>query len=60
MEGCELCFDDVVADGVVDEFGEGMEIEFEHDVGTMGLSGVNADAEKGGNFLIGFAFGEEL
>ena len=52
--------DDVVADGVEDEFGEGVEIELEHDVGAMSFGGVDADAEDGGDFLVAFAFGEEL
>src|SRR3974390_908302 len=55
-----LGFDDVVADGVVDQFGEGMEVELEHDVGTMGFGSVDGDAEKGSNFLVGFAFSQEL
>ena len=53
-------FDDVVADGVVDEFGDGMEIELEHNVGAVGFGGVDANAQEGGDFLVGFAFGEEL
>ena len=42
------------------EFGERMEIEFEHDVGAMSLGGIHTDAEEGGNLLVGSAFGEEL
>jgi len=52
--------DDVVADGVEDELGEGVEIEFEHDVGAVGFGGVDADVEEVGDFLVAFAFGEEL
>jgi len=52
--------DDVVADGVEDELGEGVEIEFEHDVGAVGFGGVDADVEEIGDFLVGLAFGEEL
>jgi len=52
--------DDVVADGVQDEFGEGVEIELEHDVGAVGFGGVNADTEDGGDFLVALAFSEEL
>ena len=55
-----LGFDDLVADGVVDEFGEGVEVELEHDVGAMSFGGVDGDAEQGGDFFVGFAFGEEL
>lgn len=60
MERSKSGFDDVVADGVVDEFGDGVEIEFDHDVGAMSFGGVDADAEEGSNFFVGFAFGEEL
>jgi hypothetical protein len=52
--------DDFVADGVEDEFGEGVEIELEHDVGAMGFGGVDADAEEVGDLLVAFAFGEKL
>ena len=52
--------DDFVADGVHDEVGEGAEVEFEHDVGTMNFGGVDADIEDRGDLLIGFAFGDEL
>jgi hypothetical protein len=55
-----LGFDDLVADGVVDEFGEGVEVELEHDVGAVGFGGVHGDAEEVGDFLVGFAFGKEL
>ena len=52
--------DDVVADGVVDEFGYGMETQFEHDVGAMGFGSIHADVEERSDFLVRFAFGEEL
>ena len=52
--------DDVIADGVHDQFGEGVEVEFEHDVGAVGFGGVDADVEEVGDFLVAFAFGEEL
>ncbi len=52
--------DDFVADGVEDEFGEGVEIELKHDVGAMGFGGVDADSEEVGDVLVAFAFGEEL
>ena len=53
-------FDEIVADGVVDELGEGMEIELEHDVGAMGFRGVDADVEEGGDLLVRFALGKKL
>jgi hypothetical protein len=37
-----------------------VESEFEHDVGAMSFSGVDADAEEGGDFLVALAFREEL
>jgi hypothetical protein len=37
-----------------------VEVELEHDVGTMGFGGVDADVEESGDFLVAFAFGEEL
>ena len=37
-----------------------MEVELEHDIGAMGFGGVYGDAEEGGDFFVGFAFGEEL
>jgi len=52
--------DDLFADGVVDEFREGVEIEFEHDVGAVGFGSVDADSEEIGNVLVAFAFGEQL
>ena len=44
----------------MDELGERMQIELEHDVGTMSFGGVDADAKKGGDLFVGLAFGEEL
>jgi hypothetical protein len=44
----------------VDEFGDGVEIELEHDIGAMGFGRVDTDTEEGGDFLIGLAFGEKL
>ena len=44
----------------MDKLGQGVEIKFEHNVGTMGFRSVNADMEEGGDFLVGFAFGEKL
>jgi hypothetical protein len=49
--------DDVVSDGVQDQFGEGVEVEFEHDVGAVGFGGVDADVKEIGDFLVAFAFG---
>ena len=37
-----------------------MEIELEHDVGTVGFGGVDGDAKEGGDFLVALAFCEEL
>jgi hypothetical protein len=37
-----------------------VEVEFEHDVGAVGFGGVDTDVEEVGDFLVAFAFGEEL
>jgi len=37
-----------------------VKIELEHDVGAVSFGGVDADAEDVGDFLVAFAFGEEL
>src|SRR5271169_3559896 len=52
--------DDLVADGVDDEFGNRVKSHLHHDVGAMGLGGVDTDAEDDRHFLIALAFGEEL
>ena len=44
----------------MDEFGDGVEIKFDHDIGAVRFSGVDADAEEGSHFLVGSAFGKEL
>jgi len=52
--------DDFVADCVDYQFGDGVEAEFEHDVGAMRFGGVDADAKERGDFLVALALGEEL
>ena len=55
-----LRLNDIVANGVADQFADGMAIETAHDVGAMGLSGLDAEVEGDGDFLAALAFGEEL
>src|SRR5713226_9417348 len=55
-----LAVDHLVAQGVADQFGNGMKVELEHDVGAMGLRGFHADPEDDGDFLIALPFGEKL
>ena len=37
--------DDLVADGVADDVGGGVEVELAHEVGAVGLCGLDADAQ---------------
>ncbi len=52
--------DDLVADGVANEVGYGMQIEFVHDVGPMRIHRLDADAKRDRNLFVGLAFGQEL
>src|SRR5208282_3920634 len=58
--GWRLALDDAVADGVVDEFDDGVNVQLQHDIGSMRLCGAHADAENSGHFLVAFALGQEL
>ena len=51
--------DEVMGDGVDDEFGEGLRIELLHDVAAMGDDGVHRDTEMVGNLLVDQAFHQE-
>ena len=51
---------DLVADGVADDVGGGVEVELAHQVGAVRIGGLDADAEHLGNFLGGLALGDEL
>src|SRR5216684_6432622 len=55
-----LAVDHLVAQGVADQFGNGMKVKLEHDVGAMGLRRFHTDPEDGGDFLIALPFGEKL
>jgi hypothetical protein len=52
--------DDADFDGVFDEFGDVVEAEFFHDVGAVGLDGLDADVEAFGDLVVLEALGEEL
>jgi hypothetical protein len=41
-QGAALRLDDLVADGVVDQFSQGMHAQLQHDVGAVGFGGVDA------------------
>jgi hypothetical protein len=51
-------FDNLVADGVKNQFADGVQFELAHDVGAMGLGGFHADAKGHGHFFTALAFGE--
>src|SRR5208282_1613457 len=55
-----LAFDDAVAHRVADQVHNGVQVEFQHDVGAVRLRGSHADAENPGHFLVAFPFGQEL
>jgi hypothetical protein len=44
------------ADGVLDQPGQGMEIQFFHEVLTMGFDGFDTEMESGGDLTSGFPF----
>ncbi len=48
------------ADGVLGEFGDAVDMELKHQVAAMGFDGFDADVEVAGDFLGGFAIGNEL
>ena len=52
--------DDAVADGVEREIGDGVEIEFSHQVGAVSFGGFDAQAKSRGDLFSGFSFGDQL
>ena len=46
-------------DGVADQVGIFLEVQFFHDAGAMILNGAKAEKHDGGDFLAGFTFGDE-
>ena len=51
-------FDEVNADGVAHEVDDGTEPEFAKEIGAMALDRLEANAERDGNLLARFAFGD--
>lgn len=56
----DTALDDAHIDGVVGEAGGVMDVELRHEMFAMPLDGLNADAEFGGSFVVGVAFGDQL
>src|SRR3989442_1096542 len=52
VPGDALCFDQIVADGVADQFGQRVDTELAHDVGPVGLDGLEADPQGPGDLLV--------
>ena len=52
--------DEAITHGEADKFTDGMQIEFFHDATAMGFDGVDAEVERGGDLLVGLAFGDHL
>ena len=54
--GDESTLDDIVADGVEDKLGDGVEIELEHDIGAVRFRCFYADVQKRRDFFVALAF----
>ena len=52
--------DDLIANRVADELGDGMKVQFEHDVGAMCLGRFHTDAQETGDFLVALSFCQKL
>ena len=53
-------FDDVVADGVANEFAHRMALQPAHDVGAMRLGSLDADAQRDGHFFAALPLSQQL
>ncbi len=51
-----LGLDYQVADGIADQFAEGVEIEFDHEAGAVGFDGPGAEVEGKGDLFIAVPF----
>src|SRR4030095_9154654 len=51
---------DLILDGVANQFADRVQLEPAHDIGAMGFRGFHADVTGHRNFLAGLALGEEL
>src|ERR1700692_81718 len=52
--------DDPVPHGVAGEVGNGMEAEFTHEIGAMGLRGLDAEMQRHSYFFAGLSFRQQL
>src|SRR5579862_448385 len=53
-------FDEMIPDGVPDQFGNGVQIQLGHDVRAMLFHSLDGDLQCSGNFFVGSAFRDEL
>ena len=56
----DTALNDTLADGVAGESGDIVDFELRYETLAMCFDGLHADAEFPGDFLVGFAFGDEL
>ena len=56
----EALADDFLSNGVEDDFRGIVQIEFLHQMHSMGFDGIRADLEQRGYFFIGVPFGQQL
>jgi hypothetical protein len=49
---------DVISNGISHEIGYGVQIEFPHDIGSVGFGGLDTEIECHGDLLTGFTFSE--
>ena len=52
--------DDLVADGIVNDLAQRMQAQLVHDVGAVGLDGLDGDIQRGSHFLVGLSFRQKL
>src|SRR5882724_12994647 len=53
-------FDDALGDGIAGEAGDVVDAQPVHEPLAMSLDGLDADAQFGGDLLVGFTFGDQL
>ena len=53
-------FDDVIANGVANQSGNGVAIEPTHDIGAVGFGGFDTESQRESHFLAAFSFRKEL
>src|SRR2546422_9328975 len=52
--------DNLVTEGVSNQFGDRVQSQFVHDVGAVCFGRLDADAQRCGNLLVAFPFGQQL